>query len=155
MAHSDGARYRDSCSRGTHPRVPAESARRPVGGVTHQRVGDLLVAADARKEEQRRANAERAAREKTRSERLEALARTRYLRNLAKREPAAWRQVDDLIATRRPAEYDQAVKLLADLRDLGALEKRVAAVEAQIRRIREQHAKKESLLARLRRAGLG
>lgn len=63
--------------------------------------------------------------------------------------------MDDLIATRRPAEYDQAVKLLADLRELGALDKRVAAVDAQIRRLREQHAKKESLLARLRRAGLG
>jgi hypothetical protein len=137
-------------------RVFRQSPRgRPVGGVTHQRVGDLLVAAGNRKEERRRDNAERAAREKTQRERLEALARTRYLRNLAKREPAAWRQVDDLIATRRPAEYDQAVKLLADLRELGALEKRVAAVDAQIRRLREQHAKKESLLARLRRAGLG
>ena len=128
---------------------------RHLGGVTHQRVGDLLVAADTRKEEQRRANAERAAREKTRRERLEALARTRYLRKLAKREPAAWRQVDDLIATRRPAEYDQAVTLLADLRELGVLEKRVVAVDAQIRRLRGQHAKKDSLLTRLRRAGLG
>jgi hypothetical protein len=137
-------------------RVFLQSPRgRHVGGVTRQSVGDLLVAADTRKEEQRRANAERAAREKTQRERLEALARTRYLRNLAKREPAAWRRVDDLIATRRPAEYDQAVKLLADLRELGALENRVAAVDAQIRRLREQHAKKESLLARLRRAGLG
>jgi hypothetical protein len=126
-----------------------------VGGVSHQRVSDLLVAADNRKEEQRRYNAERAAREKTQRERLAALARTRYLRNLAKREPAAWRHVDDLIATRRPAEYDQVVKLLADLRELGVLEKRVAAVDAQIRRLREQHAKKDSLLARLRRAGLG
>jgi hypothetical protein len=137
-------------------RVFRQSPRgRPVGGVTHQRVGDLLVAAGNRKEERRRDNAERAAREKTQRERLEALARTRYLRNLAKREPAAWRQVDDLIATRRPAEYDQAVKLLADLRELGALQKRGAAVDAQIRRLREQHTKKEILLARLRRAGLG
>ena len=63
--------------------------------------------------------------------------------------------MDDVIATRRPAEYDQAVKLLADLRELGASEKRVGAVDAQPRRLRERHAKKERLLARLRRAGLG
>lgn len=127
---------------------------RHVGGVTHQRVGDLLVAADTRKEEQRRDNTERAARRKTQRERLAALARKRYLRKLAKREPAAWRQVEDLIATRRPAEYDHAVKLLADLRELGVLKNRVAPVDAQIQRLREQHAKKESLLTRLRRAGL-
>lgn len=137
-------------------RVFQQSSRgRHVGGVTHQRVGDLLVAADTRKEEQRRANAERAAREKTQRDGLAALARTRYLKKLAKLEPAAWRHVDDLIATRRPAAYDQAVKLLADLRELGALERRLAAVDAQIRRLREQHAKKDSLLTRLRRAGLG
>ena len=139
----------------THSSKARHRVSRKAVDVTHQRVGDLLVAADNRKEERRRDNAERAAREKAQRERLAALARTRYLRNLTKREPAAWRQVDDLIATRQPAEYDQAVKLLADLRALGALENRVAAVDAQIQRLREQHAKKDSLLARLRRVGLG
>jgi len=136
-------------------RLFRQSARgRHVGGVTHQRVGDLLAAADIRKEERRRDNASRAAREKTQRERLAALARKRYLKRLATREPAAWRQVEDLIATRRPAEYDQAVKLLSDLRELGILENRVAPVDAQIQRLRDRHAKKESLFTRLRRAGL-
>lgn len=142
-------------SKARHARLFRQSPRgRHVGGITHQRVGDLLVAADTRKEEQRRDNAERAVCEETQRERLAVFARKRYLRSLAKREPATWRQVDDLIATRRPAEYDQAVKLLADLRELGALKNRVAPVDAQIQRLREQHAKKESLLARFRRAGL-
>jgi hypothetical protein len=73
---------------------------------------------------------------------------------LATREPTAWRQVEDLIATRRPAKYDQAVKLIADLRELGVSENRVAAADAQVQRLRDRHAKKESLLTRLRRAGL-
>jgi hypothetical protein len=130
------------------------SRGRHSGGDNHLRVGDLLAAAETRREEQRRYTLERAARAKAQRERLEALARERYLRNLAKREPAVWRQVETLIATRRPADYDQAAKLLADLRDVGIRQDRAGQIDAQIRRLCERHAKKESLLSRLRRAGL-
>jgi hypothetical protein len=127
---------------------------RHVGGGEHLRVGDLLAAAETWKEQQRRYTLERGEREKAQRERLEALARERYLRNLAKREPAVWRQVETLIATRRPANYEQAAKLLADLRDVGIRQDRADQIDAQIRRLCERHAKKESLLSRLCRAGL-
>jgi hypothetical protein len=128
---------------------------RHIGGVKHQqRVGDLLTALETRKEQQRRDSLERAASEKAQRQKLDVLARERYLTNLAKREPAVWRQVETLITSRRPAAYDEAAKLLTDLRDVGIQQDRAGEIDAQIRRLSEQHAKKESLLSRLRRAGL-
>lgn len=36
---------------------------------------------------------------------------------LAKREAQTWRRVDTLVATRKQSEYDEAVRLLKDLKD--------------------------------------
>ncbi|MGH8654762.1 MAG: hypothetical protein ACREYE_22505 [Gammaproteobacteria bacterium] len=52
---------------------------------------------------------------------MSPLAR-RDLNELARREPETWRKVDLLIATKKPGDYDEAVKLLRDLRDLGIRE---------------------------------
>ena len=38
------------------------------------------------------------------------------LGRLSGKEPALWRQVNDLVATRKPKSYDAAVKILVDLR---------------------------------------
>ncbi len=63
--------------------------------------------------------------------------------------------MDTLIATKRPADYDEAVRLLTDLRDLHAQGGRTATFEARLGGLREQHARKPSLVQRLDRAGLG
>jgi len=112
-----------------------------------------LSAAERRTEERRRKEADRAAREKARREREEAAAREHYLDDLAKREPAMWKKVDALIATKKPADYDEAVSLLGDLKDLGARSGRVTEVQSRIQRIREEHSKKPSFIERLQRAG--
>jgi uncharacterized Zn finger protein len=65
-----------------------------------------------------------------------------------------WKKVDALIATKKPADYDEAVRLLGDLKDLGARSGRIAEVQSRIQRIREEHAKKPSFIERLQRAGL-
>ena len=57
-------------------------------------------------EARRRREAERAARERTRREQAAEAARERHLASLAKREAEAWRQVDALIATKRPRDRD-------------------------------------------------
>lgn len=46
------------------------------------------------------------------------LARERRLDKLADEEDAAWSRVEAMIRTRKPAEYDAAVTLLADLQAL-------------------------------------
>jgi len=117
-------------------------------------VGELLATAERRTARRQRAEAERAARERERQEREQAAARARYLDGLAGREADLWGQVDALIATKRPADYDRAVGLLADLHDLHARARRAPEFEARRDRLREEHARKPSLLQRFDRAGL-
>ena len=65
----------------------------------------------------------------------------------------SWLRVADLVATRLPKEYDQAVCLLLDLRDLAARSD-PAAFQSQLDRFRTAQARKPSLIARLKDAGL-
>jgi hypothetical protein len=118
-------------------------------------VEQLFVAAEQRAEARRRAAAKRAAEERARREREQAAARARYLDGLAGREPELWQRVEALIETKRPADYDQAVRLLKDLHDLGARNGQGTAFDARLSQLRERHARKPSLLSRLDQAGLG
>jgi hypothetical protein len=135
----------------TAPRKRTDRA--PAGG--RRTVAQLLAARNALAEEESRKAAEKAAAERARREREQAEARAQYLDQLARREPAAWRQVEELIATKRPKDYDQAVQLLVDLRDLADRLGRVDETANRIRDIRERHASKPSLLKRLEAKRLG
>ena len=73
---------------------------------------------------------------------------------MAKRERQAWQRVDALTGTKRPADYAAAVELLVDLRDVSGRTGRNAVFGQCIAALREAHAKKPSLLARLRKVGL-
>ena len=81
-------------------------------------VGELLRAAEEHAEQQRRLAAKKAAEEKARREREAAISREKHLDRIAGQEPKLWSEVENLIATKQPKSYDQAVKLLVDLRDL-------------------------------------
>jgi uncharacterized Zn finger protein len=89
-----------------------------------------------------------------RREQEAAAARERHLASLAKREPDAWREVDTLIATKRPRDYEAAVRLLKDLADLGQRRGRQTEVRDRLARLRQEHARKPTLLKRLKAAGL-
>lgn len=149
-------------ARGGEPHLQAELLRQfreshppgQRGGGALRTVGELRKAAAERTKERRRKEAEQAAAERARREREEAEARERHLEALAKREAAAWRKVDDLVATKQPNNYDAAVKLLCDLRDLGVLKGRAEKVEARILQLRGEHARKPTFLERLKKAGL-
>ncbi len=113
-----------------------------------------MEASQQHAEARRRREAERAARERLRREQEAEAARERQLASLAKREPDAWRQVDALIATKRPRDYEAAVRLLKDLTDLGQKRGRQAEVRDRLARLRQEHARKPTLLQRLKAAGL-
>ncbi len=66
----------------------------------------------------------------------------------------AWNQVDALIATKRPKDYDAAVTLLRDLQELAVREGEIFAFAEQMTRLRERHARKPSLIDRFDRARL-
>jgi len=121
---------------------------------TARTVGALLRAAQDAGDEWRRAEAARAEVEKTRREQQMALARSKYLGDLARKEPAVWKEIDSLIATKQPASYDRAVGLLVDLRDAAAVHGRESSFLARLDVLRTEHARKPSLISKLHSAGL-
>jgi hypothetical protein len=96
---------------------------------------------------------ENAAREKARREREAAIARAQHLAALAGREPAIWKQVEGLIASKQPKRYDQAVTLLVDLRDLAARNGE-AEFQQRLEELRAAQARKPTFIDRLEKAGL-
>lgn len=148
---------------GTDPHLRAQLLRQfhdsqgtiePQSHEEPRTVGELLEAAEEIAEERRRKEAARLAAEREQRERQEAEARKRHLADLARREPGVWRQVDELIATKQPGRYDEAVKLLLDLRELGRNQGRADEIEARLQRLFDEHARKPSLIERLKKAGL-
>ncbi|MEV4495551.1 hypothetical protein AB0J84_07590 [Micromonospora arborensis] len=113
----------------------------------------LATSADLRDERERR-DAEQRERERVRRERSAAAARQRHLDTLAVDQTAAWQRVDELIATKKPREYDTAVQLLVDLRDLGERDGGSTSFQHRLAELRAVHARKPSLLERLNLAGL-
>ena len=116
---------------------------------------ELRRAAAQRAETRRRLEAAQRAAERARRDREAAAARAKYRDELAGREEDTWRQVAALIETKRPADYDRAVQLLKDLRDLSARSGQTDAFAARLRPLRDRHAKKVTFLERLDRVGLG
>jgi hypothetical protein len=116
-------------------------------------VAELLRAAGRAADERRRIEAEKAAKAKARREREAAAARRKHLDTLAGKEPALWRQVEELVATKQPKRYDEAVRLLIDLRDLAA-RKDAADFRRRLEALRAEHARKPTLIERLHEAGL-
>jgi len=62
--------------------------------------------------------------------------------------------LDDLIATKQPGRYDEAISLLIDLRDVAIRKGKMEECKARVTRLREQHEKKPSFLKRMGKAGL-
>jgi hypothetical protein len=82
-----------------------------------------------------------------------ALAREKYLESLASHEFELWDKVEALISTKQPLKYDEAIKLLIDLRDLAARNKN-SDFELSIEELRRTHARKPSFIQRLNDANL-
>ncbi|MFI2709295.1 hypothetical protein ACH495_04075 [Micromonospora sp. NPDC018662] len=116
--------------------------------------GELLATAAKLRAERGRRDADQRERERVRRERAAAAARQRHLDTLAVDQTAAWQRVDELIATKKPREYDLAVQLLVDLRDLGERDGDSSSFRHRLAELRAVHARKPSLLERLNLAGL-
>ena len=113
----------------------------------------LRERAEKTSEARRQVARQREAQARARRERQEQAARDRYLAGLAKREPQTWQRIDALVATKRPRDYDAAVTLLSDLRDVSEQKGRAVQFVKRVSQLREAHATKPSLLARLKHAG--
>jgi hypothetical protein len=137
-----------------HARRQVRSGRGEVAGEARRTAGDLIEVRDRLAEEKKRKAAERAAKEQARRAREQAAARARHLDGLVGCEEELWRQVEVAVQTRQPKEYDHAVELLKDLRDLGERSGTRGEVAGRVRSLRERHRSKPTLMQRLERAGL-
>ena len=118
---------------------------RTRSSVGERTVRELLATAAARREA-RESHAEQArAEQAARRQQQAAIAREEYLESLVPQEEEVWRRVSTLIDTKKPRDYDTAVRLLQDLRDMAGrggysdafeLKDRLAPVIARIRSVR-------------------
>lgn len=147
---------------GDDPHLRVELLRRFHGQHTgtnqadsgHRTVAELLATAETHRLERERIAAEQQARDRARREHEVAIAREVRLLELAGQQEQAWQRVSALIETKKPAEYDQAVALLTDLRAIGERNGHAAAFTQRFTQLRHQHQRKPSLLQRFDRAGL-
>jgi hypothetical protein len=111
--------------------------------VSRRTVGQLRRAAKDRRERERRRQAEVAT--EKRIQKLEALA---------KREAEAWAEVESFIGQMQARPYDDAVRLLVELRDLAAYRGEEAVFQERLNHIYEEYSRRSGLLRRLHNAGL-
>jgi hypothetical protein len=117
-------------------------------------VEELISRAETYAEERRRRAAEQKAIEQARKKREIALAREQYLESLARREDSIWKKVGELIDSKQPAKYDEAVKLLVDLQDLNKKNGSEKVFKQKLNTICANHYRKVGFLNRLQKAGL-
>lgn len=146
-----------------HPRARAEllralrppnATRLPLqGGRT---VEQLLDAGDFRRGERARAQEQRRAEERERREQKAQAAREQRLNDLALQGDRPWQDINSLIATKKPRDYDAAVALLADLHTLSRRGNAATAAgfARKLADLRALHQRKPSLIDRLDQAGL-
>ena len=113
----------------------------------------LDAAAETRHERERRAEAARAAQE-ARYARERELAREKRLDVLARNPEPLWAEIESLIDSRKPGDYDVAVELLKDLQALADRDDRAEEFARRFGLLRRQHHRKPSLITRFGRAGL-
>jgi hypothetical protein len=81
-------------------------------------------------------------------------ARVKRLNVMAQQEPEMWKQVFDLIQTKQTKAYDEAVKLLTELRELAQHFGRLEPYKSRLRQIQQDFSMLPGLQSRLRQAGL-
>lgn len=149
IVDADSALVRELLQRFLKERAPGGAGPATTG----RTVGQLLRATEAYTEERKRIEAEKRAKEKIRRDREAAVAREKHLDSLTGRESKLWGEVDTLVASKQPKGYDQALRLLVDLRDLDARGKG-GEFRLRIEALRQAHARKPSFIERLEKAGL-
>ncbi len=134
-----------------------QNARRTLSApdtICRRTAGDLLRLVHARVEERTRLLEAKRAAEAARRKAEDEANRSRYLDQLGKREEGNWNRIAAHIQKRQPNEYDKAITLLIDLRDLALRQGRVDAFQSALGELRQEHAAKESLQRRLTKAKL-
>jgi len=127
----------------------AAASMKQEAGHARRRVSELIRATEVLAETRRQKEAREREEKRAREEAKAAKARSAYLADLAKRQPAVWSKVETLIASKQPRKYDEAVSLLQDLREVAARSGNEAAFKAALVELRSRHAKKPSFVKKM------
>jgi hypothetical protein len=150
VAEAEGPQVRDLLLR----RFRADSPSQNAPAESARTAAQLWAAAGARKtvREEARAQARRVEAERVAA--AKAAAYNKRLDQLATRTEAAWQEIADLIETKKPHDYDQAVSLLRDLSALARRDGDHDSFTARFLQLRSRHERKPSLQERFDKAGL-
>jgi hypothetical protein len=150
VAEAEGPQVRALLLRRFRADSPSQNA--PAGST--RTAAQLWAAAGARKtvREEARAQARRVNAEHVAA--AKAAAYNKRLDQLATRTEAAWQEIADLIETKKPHDYDQAVSLLLDLSALARRDGDHDSFTARFLQLRSRHERKPSLQERFDKAGL-
>ena len=127
------------------------SNSRPVSTRT---AAELWKAAGDRKVAREKAAEQRRSEQQAREAAAKEAAYAKRLDELAPQTEAAWKQAAEMIETKSPRDYDQAVALLSDLYALARRQGDSASFTERFLALRAQHARKPSLQGRFDKAGL-
>jgi hypothetical protein len=127
--------------------VATGSCQRRTAAQIHARADEIL-------KERKRIQVDKAEEERLRREQERAEQRRNHLESLRDRETVFWAKADQLIVTKQPRKYDEAVSILQDLRDLAEKDGTGSAFYQRMQCLWRDHASKPTLLQRFQKARL-
>jgi len=113
-------------------------------------VRELLAKAEA----QRRAEDERRRKRVEEDRARKAALRRKEIIALAPETPRLWAKVRELIERKLPAAYDEAMPVLADLRDIAAYKVEEQAFARRVEEVATTYRNRPAFISRLKKAGL-
>jgi FtsZ-interacting cell division protein YlmF len=131
----------------TKRQVATSSRQRRTAAQIHARADEIL-------KERKRIQVEKAEEERLRRKQEQAEQRRNHLESLRGRETVFRAKADQLIVTKQPRKYDEAVSILQDLRDLAEKDGTGSAFYQRMQCLWRDHASKPTLLQRFRKARL-
>ncbi|HUI06367.1 MAG TPA: hypothetical protein VL486_05125 [Verrucomicrobiae bacterium] len=131
-------------------RILRNNPDQPAGNPNPRTVVELLARAETIRQARQRAEAQRQAREEAQREREQARRHTAHLDSLVGKEEDLWRKVEQLVATKQPKRYDEAVAILKDLRELAERQDADVDFTRKLNELCADHARKPTLIERIR-----
>jgi hypothetical protein len=80
--------------------------------------------------------------------------RNMYLNQLSKRKLSSWQKIESLLQTKKQSDYDAAVQLLKDLRDVAKRDDHIDEITEKIQELRKKYRTRSAFHRRLTLAGL-
>jgi hypothetical protein len=121
-----------------------------TGNPNPRTVAELLTRAETIRRARQRAEAQRQAREEAQREREQAQRHAAHLDSLVGKEEDLWRKVEQLVATKQPKRYDEAVGILKELCELAERQGTRSGFTTKLEKLSANHARKPTLIERIR-----